>query len=72
MQNKDFYLGILDAVIARMEQLEISLDELSLASGLAPRRLDQIFGGLIEDVTLLELDNILIAVKATPITFAFT
>lgn len=70
MRNKDFYLGILEDVIARMEQLEITVDELSLASGLEPKRLIHIFDGMIEDLTLLELDNLLTAVRVTPTTFA--
>lgn len=70
MRNKDFYLGILEEISARMEQFDITLDELSLASGLEPKRLMHIFDGMIEDLTLLELDNMLIAVKVTPTTFA--
>ncbi len=69
MRNKDFYLGILEVIIARMEQLDITIDEVSLASGLEPKRLIHILGGMIEDLTLLELDNLLIAVKVTPTTF---
>ena len=70
MRNKDFYLGILDEISACMEQLDISVEDLSLASGLEQRRLNHIFAGMIEDLTLLELDNMLIAVKATPKIFA--
>ena len=70
MRNKDFYLGILDEIGKCMEQLDISLEDLSLASGLELRRLNHIFAGMIEDLTLLELDNMLIAVKATPKIFA--
>lgn len=70
MRNKDFYLGILEEISMRMEKLDITLDELSLASGLEPKRLNHILSGMIEDLTLLELDNMLIAVKVTPTVFA--
>ena len=50
MRNKDFYLGILEEISARMEQFDITLDELSLASGLEPKRLMHIFDGMIEDL----------------------
>jgi hypothetical protein len=69
MRNKDFYLGILDDIYARMNDLNLSFDQLSSASGLEQLRINQIFSGMIEDLTLLELDNLLGAVKATPRRF---
>jgi hypothetical protein len=72
MRNKDFYLGVLEAIIARMMQLDMTLDELSRGSGLEPKRLNYILSGMIEDLTLLELDNIMAAVNAAPTSFAFS
>jgi hypothetical protein len=69
MQNKAFYLGILEEISARMMQLDMTVADLASASGLEPRRLNHILAGMIEDLTLLELDNLLIAVDATPATF---
>jgi hypothetical protein len=70
MQNKEFYLGILADINERMTQIEMTMDELSLASGLESKRLNHVFGGMIEDLTLLELDNIFVAVNARPAAFA--
>ena len=70
MRNKDFYLGIFEEISDCMTQLELTVEDLSLATGLEPKRLTHIFGGMIEDLTLLELDNILIAVRATPKSFS--
>jgi Cro/C1-type HTH DNA-binding domain len=72
MRNKDFYLGVLDEIITRMTQMDMTLDELSQGSGLEPKRLNHILSGMIEDLTLLELDNILAAVNAAPTSFAFS
>jgi hypothetical protein len=72
MRNKDFYLGVLDEIVARMMQLDMTLDELSRGSGLEPKRLNHILSGMIEDLTLLELDNIMAAVNAAPTSFAFS
>jgi hypothetical protein len=72
MRNKDFYLGVLEEIIGRMVKLDMTLDELSQGSGLEPKRLNHILGGMIEDLTLLELDNILAAVNVAPTAFAFS
>jgi hypothetical protein len=70
MQNKEFYLEILEDISERMTQLEMTMDELSLASGLEAKRLNHVFGGMVEDLTLLELDNIFVAVNAKPAALA--
>ena len=70
MRNKDFYLGMLSHISERMTQLEMSVVELSLISGIEVRRLNHVLGGMIEDLTLLELDNLFAAVNATPRVFA--
>ena len=70
MRNKDFYLGMLSHISERMTQLEMSVVELSLVSGIEVRRLNHVLGGMIEDLTLLELDNLFVAVNATPTAFA--
>ena len=69
MRNKDFYLGILHEIISRMELLGISVDDLSVETGLDTKRLNHVLSGMIEDLTLLELDNMLAAVKVAPTTF---
>ena len=69
MRNKDFYLGILHEIISRMELLGISVDDLSAETGLDTKRLNHVLSGMIEDLTLLELDNMLTAVKVAPTTF---
>ena len=70
MRNKDFYLGILEDITERMMQLEMTVNELSLASGIEARRLNHVLRGMIEDLTLLELDNIIVAINARPTLFA--
>ena len=69
MRNKDFYLGILADISERMTELDMTMDELSSASGLGTKRLNYVFGGMIEDLTLLELDNLFFAVNAKPAAF---
>ena len=71
MRNKDFYLGILEDITERMMQLSMTEHELSLASGIEAKRLKHVLGGMIEDLTLLELDNLFVAVNAKPTAFAF-
>ena len=70
MRNKDFYLGILEDITERMMQLEMTVNELSLASGIEAKRLKNVLCGMIEDLTLLELDNIIVAINAKPTLFA--
>jgi hypothetical protein len=70
MQNKDFYLGVFEDICGRMTRLGMSVDDLSLASGLPARRLKHVLGGMIEDLTLLELDNLFVALNARPTVLA--
>lgn len=70
MRNKDFYLGIIKTVEVRMLENEMSIEELCQSAGIAQQRLSHIFSGLIEDVTLLELDNLLCAIGAVPKRFS--
>lgn len=69
MRNKDFYLGIIEAIETRMIENKLSQNEMSLLCGIEQRRLGYIFSGMIEDLTLLELDNLMIAVGALPKQF---
>lgn len=71
MRNKDFYLGILGYLSERMMQLDMTVDDLSSASGLPAKRLSHVLGGMIEDLTLLELDNLFVALNTKPAAFAF-
>ena len=70
MRNKDFYLRVLEDISERMTQIDMTMDELSSASGVGTKRLNHVFGGMIEDLTLLELDNLFVAVNAKPAAFA--
>jgi hypothetical protein len=69
MRNKDFYLGIIEAIESRMIENELSLKEVGLMCGIDQRRLGNIFSGMIEDLTLLDLDNLMTAVGALPKQF---
>jgi predicted XRE-type DNA-binding protein len=69
MRNKDFYLGIVEAIEAHMIEKELSPNDVCLMCGIEQRRLGHIFSGMIEDLTLLELDNLMTAVGALPRQF---
>jgi hypothetical protein len=69
MRNKDFYLGIIETIETRMFENELSLKEVGLMCGIEQRRLVHIFSGMIEDLTLLELDNLMTAVGVLPRQF---
>lgn len=70
MRNKDFYLGIIEAIESRMIENQLGLKEVGLMCGIEQRRLSHIFSGMIEDLTLLELDNLMTAVGALPQQFS--
>ena len=70
MRNKDFYLSVIKAVETRMIENELSIVELCSMCGIEQRRLGHIFSGMIEDLTLLELDNLMTAVGALPRQFS--
>jgi hypothetical protein len=70
MRNKDFYLGIIEAIETRMFENDLSLKDVCLMCGIDQRRLGHIFSGMIEDLTLLELDNLMTAVGTLPKQFA--
>jgi hypothetical protein len=69
MRNKDFYLGVIEAIETRMIENDLSLMEVCLMCGIDQRRLGHIFSGMIEDLTLLELDNLMTAVGTLPKQF---
>lgn len=71
MQDKDVYLRLLERISERMTELDMTMDELSSATGLGTKRLNHVFGGMIEDLTLLELDYLFVAVNAKPLTLGF-
>jgi hypothetical protein len=69
MRNKDFYLRVIEALETRMIENELSFMEVCSKSGIEQRRLGHIFSGMIEDLTLLELDNLMTAVGTLPKQF---